>query len=112
MQDFFYNFKFNYRILKKVIMVAPRKSKLIKKLYLNYADSTLNNNGGRTIKYRFRNALWYTVNGEKTFDNVFALSKNISEVSLIVHGLNETCTYILLLKPDYIDIVKVTRSKP
>ena len=45
MQDFFYKFKFNYRVLKRVIMVAPRKSKLIKKLYLNYADSTLNNNG-------------------------------------------------------------------
>lgn len=111
MSDFFYNFKFNYRVLKRVIMVAPRKSKLIKKLYLTYADPALNNNGEWVIKYRFRNALWYTINGEKTFENVITLPKNTSEISLVIHGLHETCTYTLLLRPDYIDIVKATRDK-
>jgi len=97
--------------MKRVIMVAPRKSKQVKKLYLGYAISAAGNADTTTIKYRFRNALWYTVNGVKTLETNFTLPKGIKEISLIVHGPKETCTYTLLLKPDYIDILKVTKDK-
>jgi len=92
-------------------MVAPRKSKEVKKLYLNYAIPPVNGLNEIVIKYRFRNALWYNINGIKTLETNFTLPKNTKEISLIVHGLKMTCTYTLLLRPEYIDILKITRNK-
>jgi len=112
MSHFLNNFKFNYQLVKRVIKVAPRKSKQVKKLYINYALSPANSSSEIIIKYHFRNALWYTVNGIKTFDTSFTLPVNTpKEVSLTVQGLSEKCTYTLLLKPEHIDILKITHTK-
>jgi len=104
-------FKFNYRLMKRVIMVAPRKSIEVKKLYINYAILPADGVNDIVIKYRFRNALWYCVNDIKTLETTFTLPKNTKEISLIVHGLKETCTYTLLFKPENIDVLKITRAK-
>lgn len=100
---------FQYHVLKRMLAVAPRRSKKIKMLYIEYAAPAGND---RIIKYRFRNALWYTFNDENIVNTRVPLpnEKSGSEVTLTVHGLFRKNIYTLLLKPDYIHVIKIIQA--
>ena len=88
--------------------IAPRKSKKIKMLYIEYVNSA-ESRDQLLIKYRFRNALWYTINESNTINTRVTLPKNntLEEVTLTVHGFFRKNIYTLLLKPDYIHVIKI-----
>ena len=100
--------RFKYRVLKRVATIAPRKSRSIKKIYISYANPVTNNNGETVIKYHFRNALWYIINDEKTFESTAIIPKGQNEVTITVQGLFAKGIYSLSLKSEHIDILKIT----
>ena len=108
MSEIFNKVRFYSQVLKRTATIVPRKSKKIKMLYIEYADP-VENSGQILIKYRFRNALWYTVNNKKTTNNraLIIKSEDQKEISLTVHGLFRKNIYTLLLKPDYIHVIKI-----
>ncbi len=89
-----------------MLAVAPRRSKKIKMLYIEYAAPT---GSERIIKYRFRNAIWYTFNNENLTATRLSLPAEAcgKEFTLTVHGFFRKNIYTLLLKPDYIHVIKV-----
>jgi S-adenosylmethionine:tRNA-ribosyltransferase-isomerase (queuine synthetase) len=107
MPNFLHTLRFQYQVLKRMAAVAPRKSKKIKMLYIEYADAN-HNSEQLLIKYRFRNAIWYTVNNTKTVSTRAVLPKAApaKEVNLTVHGFFRKNIYTLLLKPEYIHVIK------
>lgn len=92
-----------------MLEVAPRRSKKIKMMYIEYASSA---SSERVIKYRFRNALWYTVNNTKLTATRVAIpdKQTGDEVVLTVHGLFRKNIYTLLLKSDYIHVIKILHA--
>lgn len=96
---------FQYHVAKRMLAVAPRRSKKIKMLYIEYAAPL---GSERVIKYRFRNALWYTFNNENLINTRVPLPKTEgNEITLTVHGFFRKNIYTLLLKPDYIHVIKI-----
>jgi hypothetical protein len=97
---------FQYHVLKRTLEVAPRRSKKIKMLYIEYAAPP---GSARVIKYRFRNALWYTFNNQNMINTRIPLPENSNgnEITLTVHGFFRKNIYTLLLKPDYIHVIKI-----
>jgi hypothetical protein len=100
---------FQYRVIKRMLAVAPRRSKKIKMLYIEYAAPA---GTERVIKYRFRNALWYTFNNQNiTSTRIEMPTPTINnEVTLTVHGFFRKNIYTLLLKPDYIHVIKIIQA--
>ncbi len=100
---------FQYHVIKRMLEVAPRRSKKIKMLYIEYAAPA---GSDRIIKYRFRNALWYTFNNTNLVNTRIPLPENKeeNEVTLTVHGFFRKNIYTLLLKPDYIHVIKIVHA--
>ncbi|KOS07337.1 hypothetical protein AM493_15790 [Flavobacterium akiainvivens] len=100
---------FQYHVTKRMLEVAPRRSKKIKMLYIEYAAPA---GSERVIKYRFRNALWYTFNNEDILNTRIPLpeSSEGNEVTLTVHGFFRKNIYTLLLKPEYIHVIKIIQA--
>lgn len=108
MEDTANKFAFNYHIFKRICTIMMRKSKKISMLYIDYASSASVNAGTVEIKYRFRNALWFTANNEKTIANRIAIPKpeENKEVKLIVQGLFTKQEYKFKLMQDHIVLLK------
>jgi len=85
----------------------PRKSKDISMVYIDYASLPKE---GRDIeiKYRFRNALWFITENNKTTGNriVFPKPKDTNEVKLVVQGLFRRNEYRFKLMHDHILLLK------
>lgn len=60
----------------------------ISMLYIDYAITASGNDNEVEIKYRFRNALWFTANNKKTLANRIAFPKQQDgkEVKITVQG--------------------------
>lgn len=108
MSDFFKKVHFQYQVLKRMAAIAPRKSKKIKMLYIDYV-TTAEGSDQLLIKYRFRNALWYTIDNNDTLNTraVVQAQGMQKEISLTVHGFFRKNIYTLLLKPEYIHVIKI-----
>lgn len=95
------------QIFRRGLELLFKKKKKIKLLYFNHvpdADSydTL------IIRYRFTNAIYYTIDGKETFDtrHVFARPENKKEVTLTVHGFFRQNNYLITLLQNDIYITK------
>lgn len=100
--------QFNLHILKRFFALMPRKSKRIKMLYVEYVSAT-SESSERIIKYRFTNALYFKVGETKTIYTRIALPchKPDTQIEIRVHGFFRKSTYTLLLKQDYVQVVKI-----
>lgn len=88
----------------------PRKSKRIKMMYIEYANSVTNSTE-TVIKYKFTNAVWFKVGDTKTLATRIAVpDKTTSEIDITVQGLFRQSIYTLSLKPDYIQVIKVQQN--
>jgi len=108
MSEILHKLHFKYEVLKRMATIATRKSKKIKMLYIEYVNAA--DTGGQIlIKYRFRNALWYTINGINTINTRMPVPREYQqkELNLTVHGFFRKNIYTLLLKPDYIHVIKI-----
>jgi hypothetical protein len=105
MHDVIAPIKVNYALLKRIVSIAPERRRQVKKLNIGYNNIGLNE--GTEVNYRFRNALWYTINGEKTFDTTFTLPEGLRKIELKVYGIEDVYTYHILLQPSSIDIFKI-----
>jgi hypothetical protein len=99
--------KVNYALLKRIVSIAPEKCRQVKKLYIGYNNIGQNEGADVSVSYRFRNALWYTINGEKTFNTSFTLPDGLKKIELKVYGIEDVYTYHLLLQPNNINIFKI-----
>ena len=99
--------EFNYHIIKRICKILPRKSKNISMVYLDYGNPSVNDNEVE-IKYRFRNALWFTSNDKKTITNRIAIPKSDpdTDVKLTVHGLFRKQEIKFRLMQDHILLLK------
>lgn len=98
---------FNCYIFKRAIKLLPRKNKKIKMFYVEYLNSaTTTTQLG--LKYKFGNAIWYTIEGVKTNTNTIIIPMQMEQRELLlnVHGFFRKNTYKLHLKQNYIQIHK------
>ncbi|MES2487532.1 MAG: hypothetical protein V4581_16495 [Bacteroidota bacterium] len=108
MSEILHKLNFRYEVLKRMATIAPRKSKKIKMLYIEYVNAA--DTGSQIlIKYRFRNALWYTINDISTINTRALIPRDDEqkELNLTVHGFFRKNIYTLLLKPEYIHVIKI-----
>jgi len=108
MPEFSIKMRFYLKVLKRMATILPRRNKKIKMFYIDYVHPA--ENGSQVmIKYRFRNALWYTIDNKDITCNRVMVTKNdtVKEVSLIVHGFFRKNIYTLLLEPEYIHVIKI-----
>jgi len=97
-------FDFNYHVFKRICIIMMRKSKKISMLYVDYTTTASGNDNEVEIKYRFRNALWFTANDKKTLANRIAFPKQQDgkEVKITVQGLFRKQEYSFRLMNDHI----------
>jgi hypothetical protein len=107
MHDVIAPIKVKYALLKRIVSIAPERKKQVKKLYIGYNNPGQNGDAGASVSYRFRNALWYTINGEKTFNTTSILPAGLRKIELKVYGIEDVYTYHILLQPSSINILKI-----
>jgi hypothetical protein len=107
MHDVIAPIKVDYALLKRIVSIAPEKCRQVKMLYIGYNNIGQNEGTEVSVSYRFRNALWYTINGEKTFNTTFTPPNGLKKIELKVYGIEDVYTYHLLLQPNSININKI-----
>ncbi len=105
------NLTLRVQIFRRALEIMPKKKKKIKLLYFNHVPDA-DSNDTLIIRYRFTNAIYYCLNGKKTFDtrHVLARPENKKEIPLTVHGFFRKSNYIITVEADNIYITKTLQT--
>lgn len=97
--------KFLATIIGRAFIVLFRKRKTIILLKLDYATEYLFDQSFLVVRYRFKNALWYSFGSHRTLEKqikIFNLTNFEHEFLLTVHGFFQTKTFHIKLAPELI----------
>jgi len=96
------------RILRRAFEIFLKKGKKIKLLYFNHVPDA-DSSDTLIIRYRFTNAIYYSVDGNTTFDtrHVLVRPDGTKQIGLTVYGLFRKNHYMITVEPNNIYISKV-----
>ncbi|AWH84223.1 hypothetical protein HYN59_03445 [Flavobacterium album] len=96
------------QIIKRAFEILPKKKKKIKLLYFNHVPDA-DSNDTIIIRYRFTNAIYYTLDGKDTFETRHVIMRPDSERKLLltVHGFMRKSKYAITAMPNDVYITKL-----
>ncbi|WP_294820593.1 hypothetical protein [uncultured Flavobacterium sp.] len=99
------------QIFRRAIEILPKRKKKINLLYFNHVPDA-HSSDTIIIKYRFTNALYYAIDGKRTFEtrHVVIRPDNTKEMKLTVYGFLRKSSYVITVEPNTIYITKTSLS--
>ena len=103
MSNLISNLHFKYCVTKRFLDVMPRKKKNIKFVSIHYAGKLSPEENNITLRYKFRNAVWYKIGSKKTTESNVVIQRPTEEekvIDLTVYGVFRRISYSVILKPE------------
>lgn len=102
-----------YYIMKRMLKLLVRKSKNLRLVY--FTHSPLSHDPEKlTIKYKFSNALYYAINGDKIISNNILVDKpsdKETNLTLTVYGFFRKSEYVISVYHNDVSISRLISSK-
>lgn len=95
------------KIVRRSLKILPKKKKKIKLVYFSHVPDA-DSNETLIVRYRFTNAVYFAVNGQRTFDNRFVLARPDSkkDIPLTVFGLMRRAHYTITIDDENVFITR------
>ena len=95
------------KILRRALRILPKKRKRIRLIYFNHVPD-IDSSDTLIIRYRFTNAIYFDIDGKKTFENryVFARPDSKKDILITVHGFLRKAYYTITVDRDNVFITK------
>ncbi len=102
------NLSLRVQIFRRTLRILPKRKKKIKLLYFNHVPDA-DSSDTLIIRYRFTNAVYYDIDGKKTFDARYVLVRpdTKKDLKLTVHGFMRKANYTVTVEPNSVYITKV-----
>ena len=97
--------------MKRIIKLLKRKKKNIKLLYFHHITSPYNEHE-LSMRYKFANALFYQIDGNKTTSNnlIIPIPEDEKRIKLTVYGLLRKSSYTISITPNEVLFTKINTS--
>lgn len=104
-----------YLIFKRVLTLLTRKGKSLRLMYFTHYNLP-NDEHRLLIRYKFSNAIYYVINGQKVISNTIIIVKTNQKegrLNLTVHGLFRKKEYMVLVtQEDVLISKKIDKVRP
>lgn len=97
------DYEFVSHVVTRFFKIMFRSDKKIKMIYSDYSNKRSLGNEFYVLNFRFRNALWYEINNQRTEKRQFIFSKNESPetIEILVYGFFRKKTFKMNLKKSH-----------
>lgn len=94
------DYEFVSHVVTRFFKIMLRSDKKIKMIYSDYSNKHSLGNEFYVLNFRFKNALWYEINNQRTEKRQFVFSKNESPemIEILVYGFFRKKTFRMNLK--------------
>lgn len=107
------NLTLQAQIIKRATALIARRDKQVRLQYFTYKADT-ETNDTVIVRFDFKNAIWYNLNGKKTMHKRHVLVRGLKpkEVPLCVQGFLTKKDYIINLRSDAVFITEAHNIVP